>query len=160
MENNVLNLLAWETYFPYTVADLDNRPLVILSCYHIGSLRMFKALLPQIIPVLHYHNTTGWQGWWGQARGWVWGISCGGVTLVSLRKVRESNNGPPPPQGGFGVHGCLCVKQGVSQTCMFIKLLPCSQNKDTWVHPGFSLKYSGNWPEVERRDDGSSNKHE
>lgn len=87
-------------------------------------------------------------------------MSCGGVTLVSLGKVRESNNGPPPPQGGLGVHGCLCVKQRVSQTCMLIKLLPCSQNKDTWVHPGFCLQYSGNWPEVERGDDGSSDEHE
>lgn len=88
------------------------------------------------------------------------GINCIGVTWVSLRKVRESNNGPPPPQGGLGVHGCLCVKQRVSKTCMSIKLLPCSQNKDTWVHPGFCLKCSENWPEVERKDDGSSDEHE
>lgn len=80
--------------------------------------------------------------------------------MVSLGKVRESNNGPPPPQGGFGVHGCLCVKQRVSQTCVFIKLLPCSQNKDTWVHPGFCLQHTGNWSDVHRRNDGSSNEHE
>ena len=80
--------------------------------------------------------------------------------MVSLGIVSESNNGPPPPQGGLGVHGCLCVKQRVSQTCMFIKLLSCSQNKDTWVHPGFCSQYGRNWPEVERRDDGSSDENE
>lgn len=42
---------------------------------------------------------------------------------------------------------------------MFIELLPWSQNKDTWVHLGFYLQYSGNGPEVERRDDGSSDEH-
>lgn len=48
----------------------------------------------------------------------------------------------------------------MSQTCVFIKLLPCSQNKDTWVHPGLYLEYREKWPEVEGRNDSSSDEHE
>lgn len=33
--NNIVNVLAWETCAPYSVDDLDKRPLVVLN-YHIG----------------------------------------------------------------------------------------------------------------------------
>lgn len=55
------------------------------------------------------------------------------VTLVSQGQVRESNNGPSTPQGGLWVHRGLCVKQGVTSTCVPSKVLPCSQNKQRYA---------------------------
>lgn len=154
-----MNLPAWEACFPYSVDALDKGPFVILN-YHICFFFFFRTSKAPPTPPPHTLNYSWVAGLVEGKSGKVWGISCDGVTLVSLGKVRESNNGPPPPQGGFGVHGCLCVKQRVSQTCVFIKLLPCSQNKDTWVHPGFCLQRSGNRSEAHRRGDGGSNEHE